>query len=238
MPDSAAVATDGTDRSKAPGRHTLKVLLVPIVALVVLNTVGDMIQPTLVDTHPLLLVAMNARNRNLILVTNQLDAWSYYTVATARLLLSDPLFFLIGYWYGDKALTWIEERTNTYGQLLRQAEGWFGRAAYPLVFIAPNNIICLFAGAAGMSVTGFFVVNIAGTVARLFLIRRLGETFEQPIDTVLDFIAEYRLYLLAVTIPLFAYVMVKELRRSTQDIDALADAIDDDDEAPDDSSVS
>ena len=51
---------------------------------------------------------MNARNRNLILVTNQLDAVSYYGVATVRLLLSDPLFFLIGYWYGDTALTWME----------------------------------------------------------------------------------------------------------------------------------
>ena len=47
---------------------------------------------------------MNARNRNLILVTNQLDAVSYYVVGTLRLLLSDPLFFLIGYWYGDTAL--------------------------------------------------------------------------------------------------------------------------------------
>ena len=92
---------------------------------------------------------MNARNRNLILVTNQLDAVSYYVVATVRLLLSDPLFFLIGYWYGDTALTWMEQRTKTYGSMLRQWERWFHKAAYPLVFIAPNNVICLFAGRGG-----------------------------------------------------------------------------------------
>ena len=132
---------------------------------------------------------MNARNRNLILVTNQLDAFSYYTVGTLRLLLSDPLFFLIGYWYGDAALDWMERRTKSYGQMLRQWEGWFGNAAYPLVFLAPNNFICLFAGAAGMSVAGFFATNIAGTVVRLYLIRRLGEAFEAPIDDVLGFIA-------------------------------------------------
>ena len=224
------MATRKLDR-RPPGPHTLKLLTVPIAALVVVSFVGDMIQPTLVDTHPLVLIAMNARNRNLILVTNQLDALSYYTVATVRLLLSDPLFFLLGYWYGDKALDWIDKRTNTYGQMLRQAEGWFGRAAYPLVFIAPNNVICLFAGAAGMSVGAFFAVNLAGTIVRLYLIRRLGETFEQPIDAVLDFIAEYRLILLAITIPLFGYLMVKELRQEKDELDALAEAVDEDDPA-------
>ena len=58
------------------------------------------------------------------------------------------------YWYGDTALTWMEQRTKTYGTMLRQWERWFQKAAYPLVFIAPNNVICLFAGAAGMSVPG------------------------------------------------------------------------------------
>ena len=57
---------------------------------------------------------------------------------------------------------------------------WFGKAAYPLVFIAPNNPICLFAGAAGMSLPGFFVANLAGTLARLYLIRRLGDAFDRP----------------------------------------------------------
>jgi uncharacterized membrane protein YdjX (TVP38/TMEM64 family) len=69
----------------------------------------------------------------------------------------------------------MERRTNTWGEMLRQLERWFGKAAYPLVFIAPNNAICLFAGAAGMPLRAFFAVNLAGTVARLWLIRRFGE---------------------------------------------------------------
>ena len=42
---------------------------------------------------------------------------------------------------------------------MRQWERWFGKAAYPLVFVAPNNFICLFAGAAGMSVPAFFITS-------------------------------------------------------------------------------
>jgi len=129
MPDSAVVGTESTGERTPPGRHTLKLLVVPIVVLIVISNVGDALAPKLVESNPLLLIAMNARNRNLILVTNQLDAASYYVVATLRLLLSDPLFFLIGYWYGDTALTWMESRTKTYGSMLRQWERGFQRAA-------------------------------------------------------------------------------------------------------------
>ena len=137
MPDSAAVATERSADRTPPGRHTLKLLVAPIIVLIVVSNIGDALAPKLVEDNPLLLIAMNARNRNLILVTNQLDALSYYLVGTLRLLLSDPLFFLIGYWYGDTALTWMEQRTKTYGSMLRQWERGFGKAAYPLVFIAP-----------------------------------------------------------------------------------------------------
>jgi membrane protein DedA with SNARE-associated domain len=170
------------------------------------------------------LLAMNARNRNLILVTNNLDAPSYYIVGTLRLLLADPLFFLLGRWYGDTAIQWMEHRTKTFGSTLRQMEGWFAKAAYPVVFIAPNQYICLFAGAAGMSVAGFFVANISGTVVRLYLIRRLGETFEAPIDDLLDWIREYRTPLLVISIGLFAMVMIRELRRESSGLEELAEA--------------
>ncbi len=195
--------------------------------LIILSNVGDALAPKLVDSHPLQLLAMNARNRNLILVTNYLDATSYYVVGTLRLLLADPLFFLVGYWYGDIALEWMEARTKTFGNTLRQMEGWFGNAAYPLVFIAPNQYICLFAGAAGMSVPGFFAANIAGTVARLYLIRRLGEQFEAPIDDVLGFIRDYRTPLLIVSVVLFGALMVNELRQGKDELEALTEAVED-----------
>jgi membrane protein DedA with SNARE-associated domain len=210
-----------------PSRRQLTLVSIPIIGLIVLSNVGDALAPQLVNSHPLQLLAMNARNRNLILVTNNLDALSYYLVGTLRLLLADPLFFLLGHWYGDAAIRWAEERTKTFGQTLRQMERWFAKAAYPVVFIAPNQYICLFAGAAGMSVTGFFVANISGTIVRLYLIRRLGEAFEAPIDDVLAWIRDYRTPLLVISIAIFAVVMINELRREgagLEELDELADA--------------
>jgi membrane protein DedA with SNARE-associated domain len=218
------VATRKLDR-RPPGRHALKILAVPIIGLIVLSNVGDALAPDLVNSHPLQLIAMNARNRNLILVTNQLDAVSYYVVGSLRLLIGDPIFFLVGWWYGDTAIQWMEERTKTFGGLIRQWERWFGKAAYPLVVIAPNQYICMFAGAAGMSVAGFAVANVVGTIGRLYLIRRLGETFERPIDDVLDFIADYRVPLLIVSITFFTILMGRELRQGKEELETLEEAI-------------
>jgi membrane protein DedA with SNARE-associated domain len=237
MPDSSVVAADQhSERARPlPSRTKLTLVAIPIIGLIVLSNVGDALAPELVNSHPLQLLAMNARNRNLILVTNQLDAASYYIVGTLRLLLADPLFFLLGHWYGDSAIKWMEQRTKTFGSQLRSLEGWFGKAAYPIVFIAPNQYICLFAGAAGMSVAGFFAANITGTIVRLYLIRRLGEAFEAPIDDVLGFIQDYRTPLLVLSVVIFAVVMVNELRRETtglEELEDLAEADDDDATAP------
>ena len=226
MPDSPVLASP----RHRPGKRALAVLAVPIVALIVMNNLGNALAPELVDKHPLALLMLNSQNRNLILTTNQLDAWSYYLVGSIRLLVADPLFFLIGYWYGDTALKWMEQRTKTFGQSLRQAEGWFTKAAYPLIFIAPNNPICLFAGAAGMSVTGFFLVNISGTLVRLYLIRRLGETFEEPIDDVLGFIGDYRTPLLVASIGLAVVFTLTELRKGGQGLEELEEMVEDADE--------
>ena len=72
MPDSTTVATEDPAHGfevtgrKPPGQHTLKLLAAPIIGLIVLSNVGDALAPELVNSHPLQLLAMNARNRNLI----------------------------------------------------------------------------------------------------------------------------------------------------------------------------
>lgn len=230
MPDSRAVASH-----PEPSRHSrrrLALLVAPIIGLIIASNVGDALATTLATTHPLTLIALNSRSRNLVLVTNSLDAVSYYGVATLRLLVSDPLFFLLGAWYGETAVQWMERRTRSFGGTMRQIERWFGRAAYPLVFLAPNNIVCLMAGAAGMNVAGFLVANVAGTLLRLYLIRRVGEAFEAPIDDLLGFLSEYRIPLLILSVVIVAASSLFELRRGDSELDAVLH-LDDDLEPPD-----
>lgn len=226
--DGVAAAPEGLDADgPRHSRRTLTLLVAPIIVLIVAANVGDALATTLAPTHPLVLIALNSRNRNLVLVTNQLDALSYYGVATFRLLLSDPLFFLLGAWYGERAVQWMEQRTRSFGSTLRQMERWFGRAAYPVVFLAPNNIVCLLAGAAGMSVAGFLVVNLAGTLVRLYLIRRVGEAFEAPIDDLLGFLSDYRLPLLVLSVVIVGATSLWELRKGDGELDAVLHLEDD-----------
>ena len=206
-----------------PSRLQLALVAVPIIGLIVASNIGDALTTSWAEDNPLALIALNARNRVLILTTNQLDAVSYYVVATLRLLASDPLFFLLGVWYGDGAIRWIEKRSPTYGELARKAEQGFGVAAYPLVVVMPNQWICLLAGAAGMSVPVFFGLNLAGTIGRLYLIRVLGEQFEAPIDDVLGFFREYRLELFLVSVALVVVFAVLERRRGKGDLETIRD---------------
>ena len=219
---------DGDEQSSAervdrrPSRRVVAAVGLPLIALVIAGYIGDAAAPTLVDSHPAWLVALNPRNRNLVLVTNSLDAWTYYGIGTFRLLLTDPAFFLLGYWYGDAAVRWMERRTRTWGEMLRQVEQWFGKAAYPLIFVAPNNYICLFAGAAGMPLKAFFAVNVAGTLARLYVIRRFGDVFESPIDDLVHWIGEHRAPLLVVTVALVVVSIALEVKRGETEVSSLA----------------
>jgi membrane protein DedA with SNARE-associated domain len=210
------------ERSK-PSRPQLALVVTPIVALIVAAYVGDALTTTWADKHPLWLVLLNARNRVLVLVTNQLDAVTYYVAAGLRLLASDPLFYVLGRWYGDAMVVWVEKRSKTFGEQVRLYERGFAKAAYPLVFLAPNPYICLFAGASGMAVPSFFAVNIAGTLFRLYLIRRVGEAFDSPIKSVLRFFARYRLPLFVFSVAIVVFILWSDRRQGKDEIGSMLD---------------
>ncbi|MGH9009741.1 MAG: DedA family protein [Acidimicrobiia bacterium] len=209
-----------------PSRSRVALVVVPIVGLIIAGYTGDALSTTLARDHPLLLVLLNARSRILVLTTNQLDAASYYLAAGLRLLASDPLFYLLGRWYGDAMIVWVEKRSKTFGEQIRLYERAFAKAAYPLVFIMPNPYICLFAGASGMRVGSFFTLNIAGTVARLYLIRRLGEAFDEPIQAVLRFFGRYRLPLFVISVALVVFIVWNDRRKGKDEIGSMLELAD------------
>jgi membrane protein DedA with SNARE-associated domain len=201
----------------------VSVVVALVVASLVAGWAGDLLFAALVDRHPLVLIALTPRNRNLALATNELDALSYYTVGFLRLVFSDPFYFLLGLWYGQRAIAWTERRSRTYGGLVRDGERWFRKLAYPLVFAAPNNVVCTLAGATGMRPVTFFALNFSGTVTRLVAIRALGATFESPLDAVVDFVARHRTPILVVSAVLVTWTVVRELRGDRGELATLAD---------------
>lgn len=196
-------------------------LIAPIVVMIACGYVADALWPTLVERHPLWLLGLSARNRYAVLVVNRVDLWAYYLWGTLRLLLPDPFFFALGWFYGPAALRWMERRTPSVGRVMRRLEGWFGRWGYPLVVVIPNNYVCLIAGAAGMSPVVFAALNVVGTLGRLLLLQIVGDIFSRPIDWFLDLVAQYRLPLLAISIVVVAVMAGGELRRGRKEIEGL-----------------
>lgn len=201
-------------------RRQATVLFSAMAVPVIASAIGDALTTTLADTHPLALMLLNVRNRVLVLVSNQIDTVTFYVVGTLRLLLSDPLWFVAGYFYGDSAIRWVEGRSEGPGRALRWMERNFGKRAWPFIIIAPNILVCLLAGAAHMRIPVFAALNVFGTIGRLVLLRQLGHSFADPIDDVLGFFAEYRLPLFLLSVTLTGLSVWSDRRRGRGELSA------------------
>ncbi len=183
-------------------RRKLTLLLIPIVALTVAGTVADWFAAAIIIDHPLLQMFLNPRLRYLTLAANLVDPVPFYLVGFFRLVLTDPLYYLLGRWYGEAALRWIERHGGESGAVVRIFERWFAKAAYPIVAIAPNGFVCLLAGATGMRPAVFATPNVGGTIVRLIAVRALAEALERPLSEVVDFIGKYQWWVVGVSVAL------------------------------------
>ncbi|NNF53732.1 MAG: hypothetical protein HKN03_04730 [Acidimicrobiales bacterium] len=185
--------------------------------------IGSFLAPQFVDNNPRLLIALNPRNSNLVLVSNQISDVSFFTIGFVRLVFSDPFNFLLGLYFGERAFAWVERRSRSYGPFVRDLERFFKRFSYALVFLAPNNIICILSGATGMKARWFFTLNAAGTLTRLILINEFGATFEGPIDSILGFVKDYRTPLLILSGITVAWTIFGEFRGDNTELKVLRD---------------
>lgn len=217
--------TDDGAATPPVDRKRLALLLVPVIVIAVASSVGDALSPTLLVESPLLLVALVPRNRYLVLAAPLLEFWPFFLVGMVRLALTDPLFYLFGREYGDAAIEWTEQRAGAPGSV-RRLEHWFRRAAYPIVAIAPNNLVCVLAGAAGMSLIGFLLANLGGTALRMVLIWFVGDVFSEPLLDVVDFVARYRWIFTAVTVVLVTWSVVRARRARRSEIESVDEIAD------------
>lgn len=210
-----------TTRSGPPSALARNTVIGAILVLVVAGYVATAGGPVLLSNHPLVFIGLSSINRNLALASHDLSSWSYYLVGFLRLMAPDPLFFLLGRWYGDAGVRWLERRSPTYGRLVAQLERWFHQARYPFVLVMPNNPVSLFAGASTMSWGAFLAADVVGTVGRLYLIRRFSEVFEDLLKPIREFISDYRIPLLVVSVVAVVVTIVMEARAGRGQIEDL-----------------
>jgi membrane protein DedA with SNARE-associated domain len=149
---------------------------------------GAAFSPKLLVENPLLLVALNPAVQNLVLASPSLDAAPFLIVAMVRLFLPDPFYFLIGQGFGDDAIHWVERRSGRAARIVRWAERLFERSGPLVLFVAPVALISVLAGAAHMPFKRFALINLAGTLTGVVLIRWFGARMAGPIDAVRTFV--------------------------------------------------
>ena len=198
-----------------------------LIAFVIASNLGNLFLSVLVNEHPAVFIALNPQNRSLALASGGLSPLAFYGIGFLRLVGPDPLFFLLGRWYGDGAIRWMERKAPSYGEMLRQLERWFDKARLPVVAFAPNNPVCLFAGAAGMTWGAFAVANVVGTIIRLILIRLFSSAFQGPLGSVKAFIGDYRWPLLAVSAVLVGFTLWSDRKAGRSGVGDLAHIEDD-----------
>lgn len=223
MTDRSGPAPGSTRRTLPPPRPWQRNLVFGTIGVtIVLGWIGDALWASLVDRNPLLLILLNAKPRYLVLTVNDLDPWVYYPVATLRLLGTKPLVWLVGAWYGPKAVRWAERRSERGGKLIRWAEAHFARLGWPIIAITSNNVVCLLAGSAGFSLAWFMVLAVAGTLVRLWLIDLVGEAFTGPIDAFIDLVVEHRPIVVGISIAVVLGGLWWQRRHGGSELDELA----------------
>ena len=206
-------------------RRTLWLILTPIAILTVAGWLADAFAPAIIDKRPLLQMFLNPRNRYLVLASPQVDPVPFFLVGFIRLVLTDPLFYLLGYLYGDAALRWMERKMGEDRETgsIAMIERWFAKASYVIVVLMPNGYVCLLAGATGMKPRVFLPLNIIGTIGRLIVIRIAGDVFEEQLESVLDFIAEYRWWLVLLSFSVVLFYAWRGRRKGALEFESVSE---------------
>lgn len=204
-----------------PSRRRLTLIVTPIIVLVLISTVANAVHPALLKDHPLWLVAADPRARWVLLVADRVSFWPMFVLAVIRRLLSDPLFFLLGHLYGDRAVRWAERRFDSGTGLIRLVERVFQRAAPVLVFLFPGALVCVLAGATGMSIPAFAALNIVGTMTTVFALYEFAGVVRGPINAINDFYSHNFKWLTAVTIVITLAWFLNQFRKGKSEVQAL-----------------
>lgn len=219
-----AAAAGGADQHRPPPpRWARNAVFAAIGTTIVLGWLGDALWASLVDRTPLTLIALNAKPRYLILTVNQLEPWAFYPFALARLMVSKPLVWLVGAWYGPRAMEWAERRNERGGRVVRWMERHFARFGWLIVLVTSNNVVCLLAGSSGFPLLWFLVLAAAGTLVRLWLIDLVGAAFTKPIDAFVDWVTDHRVPVVVASITVVALGIWWERRHGGSQLDELAD---------------
>jgi len=188
-----------------------KAVLTLTTMLFVIGTVGSNIGPALVDERPRLILMLSSRNRNLFGSVPYIDLASYLTIGFVRILIAGIALYLVGRWYGTKALGWVEGNMGELPAIYKWTEKAVDRAGPAILVLMPgSNIVCLLLGHRRMPPKKFVPLLMIGIAFKLAILWQGGRIFEEQIKSFLEWIEKYQWY---VVVGLFAISFLQSARK-------------------------
>ncbi|CAB4767476.1 MAG: hypothetical protein F2714_04910 [Actinobacteria bacterium] len=188
-----------------------KAVLTLTTMLFVIGTVGSNIGPALVDEKPRLILMLSSRNRNLFGSVPYIDLASYISIGFVRILIAGIALYLVGRWYGTKALGWVEGNMGELPAIYKWTERAVDRAGPAILVLMPgSNIVCLLLGHRRMPPKKFVPLLMIGIAFKLAILWQGGRIFEEQIKSFLEWIEKYQWY---VVVGLFAISFLQSARK-------------------------
>ncbi|NBW91515.1 MAG: hypothetical protein EBR53_03530 [Actinobacteria bacterium] len=194
-----------------------KAVLTFTTMLFVIGTIGSNIGPALVDNHPSLVLALSSRNRNLFGSVPYIDVIPYAAIGFVRILIAGIALYLVGRWYGEKALGWVEGNLGELPAIYRWTEKAVNKGGWVALVLMPgSNVVCLLLGHKRMDAKRFVPLISIGIVIKLIVLRLGGDQFEDQIRSFLSAIEQYQWYLVAA---LFGLSFFQSMRKGRPNSD-------------------
>ncbi|MFM1839573.1 MAG: hypothetical protein RIS37_839 [Actinomycetota bacterium] len=194
-----------------------KAVLTFTTMLFVIGTIGSNIGPALVDNHPSLVLALSSRNRNLFGSVPYIDVIPYAAIGFVRILIAGIALYLVGRWYGEKALGWVEGNLGELPAIYRWTEKAVDKGGWVALVLMPgSNVVCLLLGHKRMEAKRFIPLLSIGIVIKLIVLRLGGDQFEDQIRSFLSAIEQYQWYIVAA---LFGLSFFQSMRKGRPNSD-------------------
>ncbi len=213
-----------------PRAAVRRLVLVAGLLLYVAGTIGSNIAPAVIDEHPVGILALSSRNRNLLGSVPFIDPLPYAVVGFLRVLAAAVVLYLIGRWYGARGIGWVEGQVGELPATIRWIQRGVDRGGRPLVVLMPgSNIVCLMVGHRRMAPRTFLPLVTLGIVLKLIVLWAGGKLLEDQIKAFLDFIERYQWW---VVIGLFALTFFQSAGRARKSIPEVIEEIERPEESP------
>jgi hypothetical protein len=169
---------------RASPRARRSAALCTVIALfTVMAALGDLLSPTLRERYPMLLVLLTPRTAYLAAASDQVPFVLFLSAAVFRLCAADPVHFMLGRTSGPAGMA-AASRLRLVAPLVRRAPSCVSQRLWLAGVVAsPTAKTMLATGAAGVRARWVAVADVAGTVVRVLVIWRAGQTFPMLAQT-------------------------------------------------------